>query len=291
VTMASAGATVAASKPSMKDQVPSTDTAGDVDQRTNNVSNQPTKHTGLCAPCKWYQEKPRKRYLFAVMWAVAAATVIFIPIRASSSMTGDILSGLVGIGLGLFAAQHFRTLLGLKEQLGKFAKNNREMRRQNAFLSQTVSKLNKKQEELAAVNADLMETSNQYKANIKKFEEIDQKLKTLGDDNIAGLENLREMSDKVLGSLKKEMIGHQRDILRTTYEAMEYGDDQEGMNKEEYERYLNALPQEYRDRVKKLGSFEDIAGDDGVLDLDEFTKMADNFSVDDLLGDETTTSS
>lgn len=63
------------------------------------------------------------------------------------------------------------------------------------------------------------------------------------------------------------------------------------MNKEEYERYLNALPQEYRDRVKKLGSFEDIAGDDGVLDLDEFTKMADNFSVDDLLGDETTTSS
>merc|ERR1712083_361587 len=160
-----------------------------------------------------------------------------------------------------------------------------DMKAQNAHLKANVDKLSKKQEELAAINADLMETSNEYRANIGRFQEIDEKLKTLGDSNIAGLEALQEMSHHVMGSLKKEMIQHQRDILRTTHEAVEYGDDdQEGMNKQEYERFLAALPAEYRDRFLSMGkTFEDIAGDDGVIDLDEFTALADKFSITNML--------
>merc|ERR1719433_308181 len=191
---------------------------------------------------------------------------------------------IVSIVMALMCANHFRTLLGLKERVQELARNNVEMKSENALLSSTVSKLSKKQEELAAVNADLMETSQQYRANIRRFQEIDEKLKTLGDDNIAGLENLREMSKNVMGSLKKEMIQHQRDILRTTQQAFEFGDDNEGMNKEEYERFLGALPPEFRERFESMGqTFEDIAGDDGVIDLDEFTELAERFSVTDML--------
>merc|ERR1719433_1400798 len=191
---------------------------------------------------------------------------------------------IVSIVMALMCANHFRTLLGLKERVQELARNNVEMKSENALLTSTVSKLSKKQEELAAVNADLMETSQQYKANIRRFQEIDEKLKTLGDDNIVGLENLREMSKNVMGSLKKELIQHQRDILRTTHEAFEFGDDNEGMNKEEYERFLKALPDDFRGRFESMGrTFEDIAGDDGVIDLDEFTAPADQFSVTDML--------
>merc|ERR1719233_2184127 len=161
------------------------------------------------------------------------------------------------------------------------------MRSQNARLKAAVDKLSKQQAELSAINADLMETSNEYKKNIAKFSEIDNKLKTLGDDNIAGLETLREMSTTVIGSLKKELIQHERDILRTAHQSFELsGDAEEGMNKEEYERFLAALPEEFRLRFQNMGkTFEEIAGDDGVIDLDEFTKLCDDFGVTGLLAE------
>merc|ERR1711879_429445 len=205
-------------------------------------------------------------------------------IRVGSTITADVLILLVSVAMAAKCAYHFKTVLALKEQLNKLTKNNADFKIQNSRLSTTVSKLSKKQEELAAVNADLMETSQQYRANIRRFQEIDEKLKTLGDDNIAGLENLREMSKNVMGSLKKEMFQHQRDILRTTQQAFEFGDDNEGMNKEEYERFLGALPPEFRERFESMGqTFEDIAGDDGIIDLDEFTELADRFSITDML--------
>jgi len=252
--------------------------------QTANLKEPEKKFTGICASCQWFKEAPFKRKLYGVMILWCLSNAVYIVIRAGSEIAGDVLIMIASIAMAAMCANHFKTLLGLKEQLNKFAKQNAEMKAENGLLSSTVSKLGKKQEELVAVNADLMETSQQYKANIRKFQEIDEKLKTLGDDNIAGLENLREMSKNVMGSLKKELIQHQRDILRTTHEAFEFGDDNEGMNKEEYERFLKALPPDFRERFESMGrTFEDIAGEDGVIDLDEFTALADQFSVTDML--------
>merc|ERR1712154_532040 len=236
---------------------------------------------GICAPCQWFKESPLKRWPFAVFLLFGILAIIWILIRATGSLTGDILSGLCAFILACYGANHFRILLGLKEQVDKFAKNNARFKRENAAIKQEVNKLSKAQQELGATADRLKETTTSYQENISKFKALDDKLGKLADDNIAGLEKLQEMSKTVQDSIQKELIQHQRDILMRVQETMEFGDDTDGLNEDEYNRFIAYLPIGFQNRFKEMeAEFVDIAGDDGVLDLDEFTKICDEFAVE-----------
>ena len=109
----------------------------------------------------------------------------------------------------------------------------------------------------------------------------------LGDDNIAGLEKLQEMSKQVQDSIQKELVQHQRDILMRVQESMEFGDDKEGLSLDEYKKFIDALPANFQDRFKGMDKdgnddygFSEVAGDDGEIDMDEFTKLCDDFALE-----------
>ena len=80
----------------------------------------PPKRTGICAPCQWFKESPMTRWTFAVMLLFGCLTPIWIIIRATGTLTGDILSGLCAFILACYGANHFRVLLGLKEQVHEY---------------------------------------------------------------------------------------------------------------------------------------------------------------------------
>ena len=101
----------------------------------------------------------------------------------------------------------------------------------------------------------------------------------LADDNIAGLEKLQDMTKTVQDSIQKELVQHQRDIVYRVQESMEFGDDQEGMSKAEYDRFVNALPVAYQE-VFNERDFNEMAGDDGNMDLKEFTRMVDEIALE-----------
>merc|ERR1712228_278104 len=207
-------------------------------------------------------------------------TPLWIIIRATGSLTGDILSGLCAFILACYGANHFRILLGLKEQVDKYAKNNQEFKAENVAIRTEVSKLTKAAEELTATSHRLKQTTKSYQENISKFKALDEKLGNLADDNIAGLEKLQEMSKTVQDSIQKELIQHQRDILMRVQETMEFGDDTDGLNEDEYNRFIAALPRNFQRRFENMqDTFDEIAGDDGILDLSEFTKLCDKFAV------------
>merc|ERR1712129_551877 len=221
-------------------------------------------------------ESPMTRWTFAVMLLFAVLTPIWIIIRATGSLTGDILSGLCAFILACYGANHFRILLGLKEQVDRFGKNNKAMKAENAQMKMEVNKLSKAQEELGATADRLNQTTKSYQENISKFKALDEKLGKLADDNIAGLEKLQEMSATVQDSIQKELVQHQRDILMRVQETMEFGDDKEGMSEDEYNRFIQLLPRNFQRRFENMQhSFDEIAGDDGILDLVEFTKICD----------------
>merc|ERR1719229_405527 len=197
----------------------------------------------------------------------------------TGSLTGDILSGVAALILALYGANHFRILLGLKEQVDKYARNNKAMKEENVQIKREVSKLSKASEELSGVSIQLSATTKSYKENISKFKALDERLSKLADDNIAGLEKLQEMTKTVQDSIQKELVQHQRDIVMRVQETMEFGDDQEGMSKEEYDRFVGALPAAYQAVFNKQ-DFNQMAGDDGNMDLKEFTKMIDDICIE-----------
>ena len=64
-------------------------------------------------------------------------------------------------------------------------------------------------------------------------------------------------------------------------ESMEFGDDTEGLNEEEYDRFISYLPVGFQNRFKEMDkTFADMSGDDGLIDLDEFTKICDEFAIE-----------
>merc|ERR1719415_393327 len=115
------------------------------------------------------------------------------------------------------------------------------MKEENSQIKREVSKLSKASEELSGVSIQLKATTKSYKENISKFKALDERLSKLADDNIAGLEKLQEMTKTVQDSIQKELVQHQRDILMRVQETMEFGDDTEGLNEEEYDRFIALL--------------------------------------------------
>merc|ERR1712129_569244 len=149
---------------------------------------------------------------------------------------------------------------------------------ENVQIKREVSKLSKASEELTGVSIQLRATTKSYKENISQFKALDEKLSKLADDNIAGLEKLQEMTRTVQDSIAKEMVQHQRDIVMRVQETMEFGDDQEGMSKREYDRFVGALPAAYQ-QVFKGRDFNEMAGDDGNMDLKELLHSLTKFAL------------
>ena len=76
-----------------------------------------------------------------------------------------------------------------------------------------------------------------------------------------------------------QLIQHEREILNKVFDHLEFKDDKEGLTKEEFEKFWHQMPTSYNERWRKTGfTFEDIAGDDGVLDYSEFAEMCDKFA-------------
>ena len=74
-------------------------------------------------------------------------------------------------------------------------------------------------------------------------------------------------------------------ILSAYYDAA-LKDDEEGMSEREYKRFLAKLDKKTRDVFKSFGSFEEVSGSDGLIDLNEFQQLVDKLlasQADDLI--------
>jgi len=240
------------------------------------------KRKGLFQSCAWFKEKPLRRWIYAAFLLFAPASMLWVIVKASSGVTGDVLAGIGAVVLALWGAQHFKILLGIKENVDRLARSNREFKKESCAMKHQVDKLMKAHEELTATSDQLMDTTKQYKSNIEKFKSLDEKLNSLADDSIAGLGALKEMSKTVMDSITKEMVQHEREVLSTTYQALEYRDDQDGLTEQEFKAFVNALPANFQERFSTMSeqgkSFKEIAGADGVMDMTEFTDLCDEFA-------------
>merc|ERR1712083_815602 len=93
-----------------------------------------------------------------------------------------------------------------------------------------------------------------------------------------------EMVKKMQGRWAEELKRRERKVLSVIFDRVEMGDDEEGLSFEEFQEFKGHLPITYQLRMAKLGTWLEIAGDDGVLQFDEFQELMDNF-VDQVVGD------
>jgi len=235
------------------------------------------KRAGGCkGACQWYMEKPLARWPFLLFLIFAAATVVWMIMYLAGGTTGYIVAGISAIIMAGYGANHFRLLLGLKEEVDKMAKLNKEFKQENAALRQEVDKLTRARIQLQTVEGELRDSNQRLKTNLVKFRELDENLKNLSGNNLEGLKKLQSQSKAVMDRWRESLIKNEKTILNKVYDKFELKDGSPDMSEEEFNSFLDALPTEYRKRFQAMGkTFDELAGDDKMLQYDEFTRLVD----------------
>lgn len=127
----------------------------------------PRERTGFLAPCLWFKEAPLRRWQFLVMCLPGIATILWIVLKATSSITGEVLCGLSACLLAGYGSYHFKILLGLKENVDRYRRSNESFKLENGALNQEVSKLERAAEQLAEINSSLKATTRAYEVIIE----------------------------------------------------------------------------------------------------------------------------
>eukprot|EP01084_Bolivina_argentea_P065360 119136_1 len=236
---------------------------------------------GCCAPCEWFQESPLHRWQFGLFLLFAILPFLFAGIRYGGNKTiiGDVISGLFAVILAVHGANHFRILLGLKEEVDKFAHNNKDFKEQNIQLAMEVNRLERAIDELKNVEQSLTETSNAFQKNVVKFRNVQETLSKLADNNIEGVQRLKEMSHMVQTSIQNELVQHERSILMKVRYNLGFQQDKKGLTKKEYETFVQNLPGSFQIRFRNMNkSWKELAGEDGLLNHQEFSDLCDKFA-------------
>ena len=103
-------------------------------------------------------------------------------------------------------------------------------------------------------------------------------------DQLGGITKDRNAINDILGDttqlfnrMRRIMVQHEKSQLLTIYYECAFRDNDDTMDKAEYTRFLGRLGRKERERVKAIGTFEEIAGDDDQIDLHEFEALLDEF--------------
>ena len=113
-----------------------------------------------------------------------------------------------------------------------------------------------------------------------KFRQLNVNLEATGKKNLELLGDLNIMADKMETKWKEELVKKERKILHVCFDRFEWEDGADGISREQFTQFKLTLPMEYQLRLTRSGDWKSIAGDDGILQLDEFIDLLDNFAQD-----------
>merc|ERR1712154_704140 len=103
------------------------------------------------------------------------------------------------------------------------------------------------------------------KSTLSQYDELKESLTEICGDNQELNDLINDVND-MYDSMKKTILSNTRAGILSAYYDAALKDDEEGMNQREYRKFLARLDKKTREIFKEFGSFEEIAGDDGLID-------------------------
>ena len=170
-----------------------------------------------------------------------------------SSFISDFLLfpfSLVATLASFFAVWYLNILGSLTEQVEKLETTVETLKKNNDTLHNELLELKSLRENL----------KNYAQENKKDFAKVLNNI----NSSFNRLENITKENEKVL-------------IARVAQD-LEFLDSKEGMKPEEYERFINRIPNNLKKRFEELGynSFEKVAGENKIVDYKEIKKIVES---------------
>ena len=153
------------------------------------------------------------------------------------------------------------------------------MRSQNEKYDTEIDKIEKINEELRSQvesigksKEQLTKSTKELKERFQKFEEVRQHLSGICDENKHVHDVVDSLNDQI-DALRLIVIHNEKAALLSKF----YGQwkQENGLNRQEYARFLSGLDKEQRTNFKEKWTFEQLAGDDEIIDIHEFQRVID----------------
>lgn len=125
----------------------------------------------------------------------------------------------------------------------------------------------------------LSKSADDLKKNLKEYDKLREDLEEIAGDN----QTLNDMINEINGmydGMKSAVIQNQRSSILQIFYEVQWKDNDQGLSKREYNRFKGRLDKETRHRFEQHGSFEQLAGADGVIDLAEFSDLMEQILVE-----------
>ena len=136
---------------------------------------------------------------------------------------------------------------------------------------------------IKVLNGDVLDLETQLEHFDRLKREMRESIDVLdrdigtGNTDVDNAEHYLDELNELIVEMKQIFIENEKAYLYELYYTMEYRDNEKGLNKREYERLLQRLPEKSRKLLVNNQTFEDIAGDDNVIDLQEFQQFVANY--------------
>mmetsp|Transcript_28950 Transcript_28950/g.47401 ORF Transcript_28950/g.47401 Transcript_28950/m.47401 type:complete len:273 (+) Transcript_28950:46-864(+) len=239
-----------------------------------------------CDPCKWYKEKPTKRWRFLLFFIIGCSTLVWLVMYALDHEDPNpyIFSGIICIIMCIWALNHFRILAKLTTQVDKMFRLNQVFVSENRKLRNEVVKLSKAGRRLNSVTKRIETLNAQLQQDVMKFQELDKNLRHISDTSIKGIKQIQHKSKAVADIIYQSLIRHEKSILHQVYDSLEWDNQMEGLDEQQFNQFWQKLPKSYNQRWLAMNkTFEDISGNNGVLDYKEFVNMVNGFAQQEAL--------
>lgn len=219
----------------------------------------------------------------AVTFFTSFSAVVFIAVCYAVEWYQSelfVVAGIAGFISNLYGFFHFRTLMSLKAAVDKYSKNNLKFAAENQSLNVEVNRFSQAKTELSETQKRIRESVKRQEVSLVKFRQLNNNLKATGGKNLDLIKDLHEMSLKMERQWKEQLIKKERKILNVCFERFGWVGGNDGLSRQQFTEFKMTLPMEYQLRITKAGDWQSIAGDDGILQLDEFTEFLDKFAED-----------
>eukprot|EP01083_Nonionella_stella_P305860 1068650_1 len=200
------------------------------------------------------------------------------------------VAGIAGIVSNLYGFCHFRTLLNLKKEVDIHSTNNHKFAHENHLLVAEVNKFKKTKEALKATSKQIKDSVKRKQISLGKFRQLNTNLEAIGNNHLDILKDLNQMASAMEERWKEQLVVNERKILHICFDRFTWEEGHDGIYisrehdtnimreqftqfmREQFTQFKFTLPLEYQLRLTRVGDWETIAGQDGILQFEDTSK-------------------
>jgi len=197
--------------------------------------------------------------------------------------------GLVLIFMALFLMAQVNgtytvyTSVQLQEQIDTFKVENEEFAASNEKLESSITSLTSENEEIGqevkkldASVEKMKETTDKMKSELAAFKAIKEKMAQYADSMGDDLQKSMEQADRLVRKMDAMTEDNEKTLLYKALSDLEFMDADEGLSKEEYDKFIERIPAARKAQFLKLaGDFETLAKGAETVSSDDVGDIID----------------